>query len=222
MIFRQLEAQASGALAYLMADANAQEAIVVDALPDLHAVVLALLDARGLRLRWVLRTHAHAGSDDGAAALCRRTGATLAAASCRTAPLRDGDSLAFGDEMIRVLATPGHTPDSVCFLWRDRLLSGDTLALGGWDRAPPPEADPARLYDSVTRRLFVLPGDTLVFPGHALHGRCVATIAGEREHNRAYAGRSRDAFLAAWRRAYGSANTMTAAVATPPRPSLAT
>lgn len=205
MVFRQFATRATGSLAYLVADADAAEAVAVDPLPEDHAIVLALLDERNFRLRWVLRTHTHAGCDDGMAALCRRTGATLAAATARLNPLADGDTLAFGAELLRVIATPGHTPDSLSFLWRDRLFSGDALEIGGCERSTAGETDPGRLYESVTRRLFALPGETLVFPGHAFHERRVSTIAEERARNRSFARMSRDAFIAAWRRDHGSA-----------------
>jgi glyoxylase-like metal-dependent hydrolase (beta-lactamase superfamily II) len=122
--------------------------------------------------------------------------------------------------VIRVIATPGHTPDGVCFLWHDRLFSGDALAIGGCRPSADPGADPGVLYDSVTRRLFALPGETLVFPGHAFHARRVSTIAEERTRNRSFAHTSRDAFIAAWRRGQGSANTTTVARDEPPLPSL--
>lgn len=203
MIFRQLASHGTRALAYLVADADTREAAAIDPRPEHHAVVLALLDERGLRLAWVLRTHTHAGDDDKAAVLCRRAGATLAGPGSRVRSLRDGDLVAFGAEMLRVLSTPGHTPDSVCYLCRDRLFSGDALAIGGCDPVSAPEAEPAQLYDSVIRKLFTLPGETLVFPSHAYHGRHVSTIDEERAHNRWFALRSRDAFVAAYRRRQG-------------------
>ena len=60
-----------------------------------------------------------------------------------------------------------------------------------------PGADAGQLYDSVTQKLFTLPGETLVFPGHARRGRTVSTIAEERLHNPHFAGRTRDAFVEA-------------------------
>ena len=202
MIFRQLSSFDTAALTYLVADAVAREAAVIDVTAEQHPVLLALLDERDLRLRYVLRTHSHAGVQDAAADLCRHTGAKLAGGTSRRTPLADGDALDFGSELLRVIATPGHTPDSVCFLWRDRLFTGDTLEIGGWVPAPTPEADPGRLYDSVTHRLFVLPEETLVFPAHAFHHRRVSTVGEERTHNRCFANPSRDAFVSAYRRVH--------------------
>jgi glyoxylase-like metal-dependent hydrolase (beta-lactamase superfamily II) len=202
MFFRQLVSPACMSLAYVLADAGAAEAVVIDAGSEDHPIVLALLDERRMRLRWVLRTHSHDGVDDGAPALCLRTGATLAGGSDRLRLLADGETLAFGAELLRVITVPGHTADSVAFLWRDRLFCGDTIDPGGGNRAHTTHIDPGRLYDSVTGKLFVLPDDTLVFPAHAHHDRRVSTIAEERTRNRCFVQHSRDAFVAACGRAH--------------------
>ncbi len=111
------------------------------------------------------------------------------------ASLKHGDRVDFGPEHVRVIATPGHTPGSLSYLWRDRVFTGDSLMIGGCGCTEHPAADPARLYDSVMRRLFTLPGETLVFPHHDRCGRTVSTIAEERETNPAFAQRSRDEFI---------------------------
>jgi glyoxylase-like metal-dependent hydrolase (beta-lactamase superfamily II) len=200
MIFRRLAMLDTGGLAYLLADADAREAVVIDAAAAQHAVVLALLDERDLRLRWVLRTHSHPGVEDGAIALSRRTGAALAGGARPARLPVDGDTFAFGGEIVRVLSTPGHTPDSLSYLWRDRLFSGDAIELGGFEPTAFAEVDAGRLYDSVVHRLFALPGETLVFPAHAIRGRTVSTIAEERLLNRCYVSHSRDKFIAAFGR----------------------
>jgi glyoxylase-like metal-dependent hydrolase (beta-lactamase superfamily II) len=97
--------------------------------------------------------------------------------------------------VIHVLGTPGHTPACLSYLWRDRVFTGDALLIRACGRSDLPDADAGALYDSITQRLMVLPGDTLVYPGHDGHGRTVSTIAEEREHNPCVAGRSRDEFI---------------------------
>src|SRR5262249_55484044 len=78
----------------------------------------------------------------------------------------------------------------------DRLLTGDTLLIDGCGRTDLQGGDAGALYDSVTRKLFTLPGDTLVYPGHDYKGRTVSTIGEERRKNARFAGRRRDAFIA--------------------------
>ena len=94
-----------------------------------------------------------------------------------------------------------HTPASVSYLWRDRLFCGDALELGGCGHAGDSDCDPGKIYDSVTNRLFALPDETLVFPGHDFHGRTVSTIGEERQRNPFFFSRSRDAFVTAFRAA---------------------
>jgi len=197
MYFRQLPHADSGAYCYLLADLDAQEALVIDPDPDQVDLLLAMLQERDLRLMYVLRTHLH-GRAEPCGALCEYTGATriagAASTDTRARTVAHGDTLIFGGEVIRVLSTPGHTPDAVSYLWRDRLFSGDALHPAGCP-APLDTTDPGQWYDSVTQRLFLLPDETLVFPGHVQAGRTVSTIAEERRRNPAFGGISREGFI---------------------------
>lgn len=197
MYFRQLPHAHSGAYCYLLADLCAQEALVVDPDPDQVDLLLAILQERDLRLMYVLRTHLHAGTEP-CGALCEYTGATRiageAGTDARTRCVAHGETLVFGCEVVRVLSTPGHTPDALSYLWRDRLFCGDALHPDGCP-APVDDTDPGQWYDSVTQRLFLLPDETLVFPGHDRAGRTVSTIAEERRRNPAFGGISREAFI---------------------------
>ena len=89
----------------------------------------------------------------------------------------------FGSEVVRAIATPGHTPGSMSFLWRDRVFTGDTLLIGGCGRADFQHGDAEALYHSITGRLFMLDDDTLVYPGHDYNGRVSSTIGEEKFHN---------------------------------------
>lgn len=80
--------------------------------------------------------------------------------------LSDGDIIALDDDMIRVLATPGHYPDSLSFYYQSTLFTGDTLFVGRTGRTTDPAADTTQLYHSVYFKLLTLPPDTLIFPGH--------------------------------------------------------
>jgi sulfur dioxygenase len=200
MYFRQLFVRESSALTYVLADPRHRDAVVIDPQPRQDELLLALLAERDLQLNLVLRTHLHADELSQCDGLCRHTGAQLvigAGAIHGPAGARKvghGETLVFGDEVLRVLATPGHTPESTSFLWRDRLFCGDALGIRVCAAADDPACDPGRIYDSVTRRLFLLPDETLVFPGHEVDGRTVSTIAEERQRNPYFASQSRDAF----------------------------
>jgi glyoxylase-like metal-dependent hydrolase (beta-lactamase superfamily II) len=197
MYFRQMPHAATGALCYLIADLAAQEAVLVDPQAEQTELLLALLQERELRLIYVLRTHIHCESER-CGGLCEYTGAQRVSGGrpvdARSRSVGHGDTLVFGHEVLRVLATPGHTPDAVSFLWRDRLFCGDALHPAGCPQ-PVDETDAGQWYDSVTRRLFLLPDETLVFPGHVREGRTVSTIAEERQRNSAFACISRETFI---------------------------
>lgn len=79
--------------------------------------------------------------------------------------LHEGDILAFGNVELKVLHTPGHTPGSLCFLTGRYLISGDTLFPGGPGKTSAP-ADFKQIVESIKEKIFVLPDDVLVYPGH--------------------------------------------------------
>ncbi|MEO8601178.1 MAG: MBL fold metallo-hydrolase [bacterium] len=93
-----------------------------------------------------------------------------------------GDEVAVGEQRIRVLHTPGHTPGSQCFLVDDHLVSGDTLFIGGCGRIDLPGSDPAAMYDSLDK-LRTLPEHTVLHPGHDYADRPTSTIGEEKRRN---------------------------------------
>ena len=82
-------------------------------------------------------------------------------------PIKSSNLQMFKSSNVQILPTPGHTPGSVCFYWQDEkvLLSGDTLFRMGYGRTDLPGGDMGQMIDSL-RRLFTLPDDTRVYPGH--------------------------------------------------------
>jgi glyoxylase-like metal-dependent hydrolase (beta-lactamase superfamily II) len=199
-LFRQIYDPPSRAFTYLLADGGTRAAVAIDPEPEgAELPLLGLLDELDLQLQYLLCTHVHEGAAGTIERLRERTGARIVAgvaapvdADKRTG---QGDVIPFGGETVRVLDTPGHTAADVSYLWRDRVFSGDVLLIRGCGRTDLPGGDAATLYDSLTQRLLVLPGDTLVFPGHETHHRSVSTIAEERDYNPCVAGRSRDEFI---------------------------
>ena len=200
MLFQQIRNAPTGAYSYILGDSNCRVGLVIDPVLESQDVLLALIGDLGLELQYILLTHTPPGSDQSATTLRRRTGGAIVASAACKLPVADmqvghGEPLAFGDEIIHVIGTPGHTQCSLCYRWRDRLFTGDTLLLGGCGDAVLPGGDPGRLFDSVTSRLFMLPPETLVFPGLDPNGRTVSTIAEEKACNPLFNGRSRDAFV---------------------------
>ena len=199
-MFRQLFDPASSTYTYILADDATGEAVVIDPVLENVDRDMALLRESGLTLRHVLDTHVHADHVTGAQGLKQKTGATTCVCGdCGTwgydRELGDGDVITFGGERIDVIATPGHTPGSVCYKWRDAVFTGDTLLIGGCGRTDFQHGSAGDLFDSITGRLFSLDDATRVYPGHDYHGRASSTIGEERRSNPRLAGRTREEFV---------------------------
>lgn len=200
ILFCQLFDASSSTFTYLLADLQSREAIIIDPVREQLERDLASLAEYGLNLVFILETHVHADHVTGAQALRERTGAKtvisqLCAVQCADRTIQDGDSIIFGKQLIRIMATPGHTPGSVSYHWHDRLFTGDTLLIGGCGRTDLQRGDAGTLYDSVTQKIFALPGETLIYPGHDYNGRCVSCVAQEKQSNPRFLGKTRDEFI---------------------------
>jgi len=202
MNFRQLYDDASSTYTYLIADRYTKEAVLIDPVATHISDYVALLSQLGCRLKYSIETHVHADHVTAGGLLRERLGAETAVsqrcgAVCADHQLRDGDILRFGEaEEIAVIATPGHTPGSVSYLWRERLFTGDSLLINGCGRTDFQDGDAGTLYDTIAERLFRLPGETLVYPGHDYHGYWVSSIQQERSINPRLADKTREQFIA--------------------------
>ena len=201
IFFRQLFDESSSTYTYLLADDDSHQAVLIDPVLGHDDLYLAILREQHFTLRYLLETHVHADHITGASALRRATGAQTAisvesGATCADLLLHGDELLHFGNEFIRVLATPGHTPTCLSYLWRDRLFSGDALLIGGCGRTDFQGGDAGRLYDSITQKIWLLADETLIYPAHDYHHHHVSSVAQERESNPRLAGKSRDEFIA--------------------------
>ncbi|MBU2844040.1 MULTISPECIES: MBL fold metallo-hydrolase [Acidithiobacillus] len=201
MYFRQLFHIESSTYTYILADNTWRDAVVIDAVAEGSAEVLQILRNEGLHLTHILETHLHADHISAAHKLREQTDAQVvlsvrAQADCADIAVDDGDFLVLGDDVIRVLATPGHTPESLSFRWHDRVFTGDALLIGGCGRTDFQGGDAGTLYDSITTKLFTLPDETLVYPGHDYHDRRVSCIGEEKHNNPRLANKSREEFIA--------------------------
>ncbi|MSQ71414.1 MAG: MBL fold metallo-hydrolase [Betaproteobacteria bacterium] len=201
MFFRQLFDPDSSTYTYLIADDSTHEAVLIDPVIEQVERDVRLLREHGLTLRYSMETHVHADHVTAAHALKEATGAqTVVSRDCNAhgydRQLDDGDVLLFGNEEITVIATPGHTAGSVSYLWRDRVLTGDTLLIGGCGRTDFQNGSAAALWASITEKLFALDEQTLVYPGHDYKGRRLSSIGEEKQLNARVAGKTREEFIA--------------------------
>jgi glyoxylase-like metal-dependent hydrolase (beta-lactamase superfamily II) len=206
MIFRQLFEPGSSTYTYLVACDETREAALID--PVLEAVDrdLTLLAELGLTLGYTIETHLHADHVTGAARLREATGSKVAVpekSQCAHVdlPVREGEPIRIGALELEPLYTPGHTDDHHAYLLRDpaawRVFTGDALMIDGCGRTDFQGGDSATLYRSVHSKLFSLPDDTLVYPGHDYQQRFVSSIGHERACNpRLGGGKSVEEFVA--------------------------
>lgn len=200
MLIRQLLDRESSAFTYLLIDEPTRQAAMIDPVLEQLERDLTLIGELNAELRFVLETHVHADHVTSAAALAERTGAVTCAselgAACAERHLRDADTLVLGATVIRTLATPGHTSDSLTFHVQGHLFTGDALLVRGTGRTDFQNGNPIALYESITNKLFVLPDETLVWPGHDYRGHGVSSIGEERRYNPRIAGKNREEFAA--------------------------
>jgi hydroxyacylglutathione hydrolase len=161
---------AYGANAYVLTCLQTSESLVIDAPDEVEKIVERLHNTRP---RAILLTHGH--SDHTGALLALKATLQVAVVAHREdsprLPLRpdlfcsDGEKLPLGIHEIEVLHTPGHTPGSLCFLIDSLLFAGDTLFPGGPGHTPTP-ADFRRILESLAGKIFPLPNEMRILPGH--------------------------------------------------------
>lgn len=218
MYFEQFYLGCLAHASYLLASEG--EAVVVDPQRDVELYLKAAAE-HGVKIRHIFESHLHADFVSGHRELAARTGATIymgaqAGATFPHVPVCDGFELKFGKASIRVLETPGHTPESICLVVTDEeksaapwaVLTGDTLFIGDVGRPDlSPRHSPAQLagllYDSLHDKLLTLADNVLVYPAHGTGSLCgknmraerSSTIGTERLTNYALQIKSREEFV---------------------------
>jgi glyoxylase-like metal-dependent hydrolase (beta-lactamase superfamily II)/rhodanese-related sulfurtransferase len=201
MFFKQLFEPESCTYTFLIADLETKQAAFIDPVDTQVDLYIDLLNRYGLTLKYSLETHVHADHVTGSGLLreklgCKTAVGALCGAKTANIQIQDNDVFELSEnESITAIATPGHTGGSVSYLWRDRVFTGDALLIDGCGRTDFQSGDPATLYDSITQRLFTLPDDTLVYPGHDYKGRWVSNIMQERTNNSRLAGKTKEEFI---------------------------
>ncbi|MEO0932350.1 MAG: MBL fold metallo-hydrolase [Cyanobacteria bacterium J06641_2] len=201
MLFRQLFDTESSTYTYLIADIYTKEAAIVDSVLEQFERDTNLLNELGLNLRYCLDTHVHADHITAAGKLRQTTGCLNilpknSQVKCADSYIQHGQVLQLGAVTIEGISTPGHTNSHMAYLINNtHLLTGDALFIRGCGRTDFQDGDPGTLYDCVTKRLFTLADDTLVYPGHDYKGCTVSTIAEEKQLNPRFAGKTRDDFI---------------------------
>jgi hydroxyacylglutathione hydrolase len=224
VIFKQFYLPCLAHASYIIGDEATGTAVVVDPQRDTEQYT-AFASAHGLKIKYVFLTHLHADFIAGHLELRDREGATIclgaqAKAGYAFTPMHDGEILELGRVRLKILETPGHTPESISILVFDLntheqkpygVLTGDTLFIGdvgrpdlraalGWSAAQLG----SMLFDSLHNKLLPLPDETLVYPAHGAGSLCgkslsketVSTMGAQRRVNYALQPMTKEAFLA--------------------------
>ena len=196
MFFKQLAAR-EASLSYFFGCAGIGKSVAVDVVAGDEDWFVEEARKAAAPIQYVIDTHVHADHYSGGRALAERLGAPYClhesdrgTVQYAFEPLRDGQLLDVGNVSVKVLHTPGHTPDSICLLVTDKrrgnapwfVIAGDTLFVGAVGRPDlaGKEAEMAGvLYDSLHAKLLSLPDELEVFPGHQAGSVCGAGLSGK-------------------------------------------
>ena len=204
MNIRQLFDANTSTYTYLLWDEESRETALIDSVIEQADRDEKIISELGLNLTWLLETHIHADHITASGELRRRKPQTAKVAvhkasgsSCADRLLQDGDEIRLGNQVIKVLYTPGHTDTDVSYLIDGAVFTGDALLIHGSGRTDFQSGDAGTGYDSIIGKLFTLPDETKVYPGHDYKGQTVSTIGEEKEFNpRIGGGRSREQYIA--------------------------
>ncbi len=205
MILEQLTVGVMGVCCYVIGCPETRKGAVIDPGGD-EDRILEVVARHDLAIKYILNTHGHPDHVCGNRVIKEKTGAPIAmhgkdvdffarpdiiqffsALGLPPSPpvdrrLTDDETLAIGNISLQVIPTPGHTPGGVCLYAGPHLFTGDTLFAGGVGRTDFPGGSSEILLASIKEKLFVLPDDTIVWPGHG-YGGLQSTIGEEKRSN---------------------------------------
>ena len=195
----QIEVGQMANFTYIVADEENGEAAVIDPSWNLDKI-FQTLKKKNWRAKYIINTHTHFDHVIGNEKVAEITGAKIVqhknSQLDKDIAVSDGDMIEIGRIKLRVLHTPGHSKDSVCFLYDDQfILTGDTLFVGNCGRVDLPGSDAIEMYYSLFDRLAKLDEKLIVYPGHNYGPTSISTIGHEKKTNYVLKPRSKQGFL---------------------------
>lgn len=205
MVLKQHEVGRFAIFSYLIGDKEAKEGLVIDP-ADEADLLMSEAESYGLQIKYIVNTHCHIDHTMGNKEMVKRTKAKIVihekdASGLTRAPayllemfnatpsppadllVKQGDVIQVGKVSLQVLHTPGHSPGGISLYVDGMVFTGDTLFVGSVGRTDFPGSSFAELERSIREKLYVLPGNTVVYPGHNYGSRSSSTIQYERQNN---------------------------------------
>jgi glyoxylase-like metal-dependent hydrolase (beta-lactamase superfamily II) len=206
MIVKQYEVGNFAVFCYLIGDEGTKEGLFIDPADDTE-MLLSEAKSQGIdKIKYVVNTHSHVDHIMGNAAMVKKTRAKIVIheedapfltqspsylldmfRATQSPPadiqVKDGQAIQVGQVELKVLHTPGHSPGGMSLYVDGMVFTGDSLFVGSVGRTDFPGSSWDVLEASIKRKLYVLPGDTVVFPGHNYGPQPSSTIQYEKRHN---------------------------------------
>ena len=197
MFFKQIK-QDGDNFSYVIADETTKECAIVDPGFNTSAIMMLLKD-RSFNVKYLINTHSHmdhaAGNEEIKSSFHAKIVAHKSAGGAKDIIVNDGDIITLGKIAIKIIHTPGHTPDSICMLVDGKLLTGDTLFVGECGRTDLSGGSAEDMYKSLFNKLMKLDDNIEVYPGHDYGPHPHSTIGLEKRTNYTLEKRTLEEFI---------------------------
>jgi glyoxylase-like metal-dependent hydrolase (beta-lactamase superfamily II) len=197
MILEQILMGSGLNFSYIIGDYETKEGAVIDPGSDTNRI-LQKAQFHNLKIKYIINTHSHGDHTLGNRKLKEKTNAKIImhfkAPLDMDISVKDEDQLKLGKLNIKVIYTPGHTPDSICLLIDKALFTGDTLFVGECGRTDFTGGNSTDMYNSLFKKILSLEDNIMIYPGHNYGEKPTSTIGIERKTNYTLEPRSLEEF----------------------------
>ena len=198
MIFSQIEVGNLRNFSYIIGDDETLIGVIIDPGFDVEKLINSVLKMK-LKIKYIINTHEHSDHISGNKDFVIKIGAKIVAHKYskiyKDISVEDEDIIKIGKTNIKIIHTPGHSPESICLLVDNKLITGDTLFVGECGRIDLPGGSAEDLYHSFFDKIMKLEDDIEVYPGHNYGNKPFSSIGFEKKTNYVLKKRTKQEFL---------------------------